>query len=392
MPLDGSELTTLAADLKKAADHVKTTAEKHAVEIKNLGDATAETKAAADKAILEMNTLAARVGECELQLSRRGDDAGGSNQKSVGEEVITSEQFKSFAESGGRGTARVHIKAVTSVSSSAGPLIQPDVRRDVIPLPRVRLTIRDLLSKSQTTSNSIEYVRQLAVTNNAAVVAETATKPESNYTWEPATTPVRTLAHWTHVSRQALDDAPMLRGLIEDEMAYGLALAEEREILGGDGTGQHLLGLIPEATAYSAAFTVASATRLDAIRLGILQATLAGYPADGVVLNPTDWAGIETTKTSDGSYLFANPQGVAGPTLWGIPVIASTEIAVDKFLVGAFRAAATIYDRMGTEILISSEDRSNFITNMLTLRCEKRLALAVRLPSALIYGDFGLVS
>jgi HK97 family phage major capsid protein len=60
--------------------------------------------------------------------------------------------------------------------------------------------------------------------------------------------------------------------------------------------------------------------------------------------------------------------------------------------VGAFRMAGTIYDRMQTEVLISSEDRDNFVKNMLTVRAEKRLAFAVKRPAALIYGDLGLIT
>ena len=47
-----------------------------------------------------------------------------------------------------------------------------------------------------------------------------------------------------------------------------------------------------------------------------------------------------------------------------------------------------IIDRQLTEVLISSEDRDNFIKNMLTVRAEERVALAVKMPSALVYGEF----
>jgi HK97 family phage major capsid protein len=65
---------------------------------------------------------------------------------------------------------------------------------------------------------------------------------------------------------------------------------------------------------------------------------------------------------------------------------------VDEFLVGAFLTAATIYDRMDAEVLISSEDADNFTKNMLTVRAEKRLALAVKRPAALVTGDFGNIT
>jgi hypothetical protein len=45
-----------------------------------------------------------------------------------------------------------------------------------------------------------------------------------------------------------------------------------------------------------------------------------------------------------------------------------------------------IFDRMDAEVLVFSEDRDNFITKMLTVRAESRLALAVRKPTAFVKG------
>jgi len=397
MPLDGNaenDLTKLAADFKEAADKVKSTAETHAAEIRNLGSATAETKEKADRALIEMNGLGERLKHVEQQLARRGkEDGGPAVTKSAGEQVVESEEFEHFVKSGARGTIRLELKAITSVGGSAGDLIQPDRQAGILPLPRRRLTIRDLLAPGRTTSNSIEFIRQTGFTNNAAVVAETTLKPESGITFAPMTTPVRTIAHWVPVSRQAMDDAPQLRSLIDADLRYGLDYAEERELLTGDGTGQHLNGLITQATDYVAAFTPAMAQRVDTLRLAMLQATLAEYPATGIVLHPQDWAAIELLKEgTTGAYLLADPRASNGPRIWGLPVVETAAIDVDSFLVGSFARAAQIFDRMGTEVLISSEDRDNFVKNMLTVRAEKRLALAVKVPEALIFGDFGAVA
>jgi HK97 family phage major capsid protein len=225
-------------------------------------------------------------------------------------------------------------------------------------------------------------------TNNAAVVAETMQKPESNYVWAAADAPVRSIAHWVPVSRQAMDDVVQLQGEIDGELRYGLDLAEENEILKGDGTGQHLHGLVPQADDFVAAFTPESPTMIDTLRLALLQATLSEYPADGIVLHPTDWARIELTKDGTERYIFANVLQLAGPQLWGRPVVDTQAMDEEEFLVGAFKVAAKIYDRMDAEVLISSEDRDNFIKNMLTVRAEKRLALAVKRRHALITGTF----
>src|SRR5450755_1127743 len=111
---------------------------------------------------------------------------------------------------------------------------------------------------------------------------------------------ISTIAHFTNVSRQALDDIPWMRTAIDDELMYGLLLKEEQEILAGSGTGHNLNGLITQATAYNTGLTVAADTKLDILRHAKLQARLAGlatYAPSAFVLHPTDVATIELIKT-----------------------------------------------------------------------------------------------
>lgn len=348
-----------------------------------------EAKETADKALSELSGLRGEITELSQKLAQ-GRRGGGSDEpelKSLGHEVANHPEIKAFAEAGSKGTVGITVKAITSASGSGGALIQPDRQAGIVGMPRQQLRVRDLLTPGRTTSNSIEYAYQSARTNNAAAVAEGAQKPESAYTWEVDNAPVRTIAHWVPASRQAMDDIPQLESLIDGELRFGLDDAEDAELLLGDGTGQHLEGLYTQATAYAAPITIAGATRIDQLRLAILQVELADYAPDGQVLHPSAWAGIELTKDANGSYLFANPQGIAGPVLWGRPVVTTKRIGVGNFLTGAFKLAGQIFDRMDTEVRISDQDRDNFIKNMLTVRAEKRLALVVRRPGALVKGS-----
>jgi HK97 family phage major capsid protein len=237
----------------------------------------------------------------------------------------------------------------------------------------------------------VEYAKQTVRDYDALIAAgptaENTSKPESAFEWEKADAAVRTIAHWVPVSRQAVEDALQLQGLIDSELRYGLDFVEEDQLLNGTGVGQQLNGLLGEATAYSAAFVPDGLQQIDTLRLMMLQVALAEYPADGIVVHPTDWAKIELLKDGESRYLFANATTLTGPRLWGLPVVATQSMAENNALVGAFRMAATIYDRMGAEVLISSEDQDNFIKNMLTVRAEKRLALAVKRPAALVTGE-----
>ncbi|MNN75984.1 Phage capsid family protein [compost metagenome] len=62
-------------------------------------------------------------------------------------------------------------------------------------------------------------------------------------------------------------------------------------------------------------------------------------------------------------------------------------MAVNEFLTGAFNLAAQIFDRQDVEVLLSSENEDDFVKNMLTIRVEERLALAVYRPEAFVTGD-----
>jgi HK97 family phage major capsid protein len=63
-------------------------------------------------------------------------------------------------------------------------------------------------------------------------------------------------------------------------------------------------------------------------------------------------------------------------------------MTIDKYLVGAFRLGAQIFDREDANVEISTEDDVNFRKNLVTIRAEERLGLAVYRPEAFIKGDF----
>jgi HK97 family phage major capsid protein len=380
----------IATELRKAIDEkhgdVLKKADAALEEAKKAGGLSAETKKSVDEALTGIGVLREQLKEIEQKMARK-PGADGDQVKSYGHQVIESDRFKAFAEKGAQGNVRIELKSVTAANAGAVSDRQLD---NPIAMAQRTMTIRDLLTVVPTNSGSVDYAKQTTRTNNAAAVAEGAAKPTSDYVWSIVNAPVRVIAHLAKLTRQAIDDVQQLQGEVEQEMRYGLALVEETEILTGDGTGAHLSGLITNATAFVAPITITGATMIDNLRLGLLQAELALYPSDGIVLNPADWANVELTKDSAGGYIFASPQNLAGPRLWGKPVVSTPAMTIDKFLVGGFKLQ-TLYDRMSPEVLIASENSDDFEKNLYTMRCEERVALAVKRPGALIYGDFGNV-
>jgi HK97 family phage major capsid protein len=399
MTTENKTIEQLATEVKaahaKALDEVKALAEKAVTEAARGIELSNNLKEKADAGLTEMNGLKSQLTEIEQKIARRPGPNGQEQVKTLGELVIDSEDVKSKLLGGSKkGSVNLSLDTKNILSATGSWGATPSVsnslvvadRQPLIPLPMRRMTIRDLLAPGQTTSNNIEYAVQVARTNAAAIVAEGGTKPYSNYTWDLRSAPVRTIAHMVKASRQILDDAPQLRSTIDAEMQYGLEFAEEAQMLNGDGTGSNLLGLIPAATAYSAAFAITGETAIDRIRLAMLQGVLALYPMTGIVLNPTDWAKISLQKDSMGRYLLGDPQSTIVPRMWSLPVVESLAMSANSFLVGAFKYAAQIFDRLTVEILISTENVDDFERNLISIRAEERLALIIRRPAALITG------
>jgi HK97 family phage major capsid protein len=364
--------------------------------MKNLGVATEETKAKADKALTDMNTISARLTEIEQKVARKGSGDQPQQLKSLGQIVIDDDKVKALMEQkNGQARVTIEVKDMLSGGSLWGSGVSPTSslviadRQPIVPPPMRTLVVRDLLTPGTTSSNAIEYPVETdnPANTGAAVVSEGTRKPQTNLQFDLKSAPVRTVAHYSKASRQILDDAPMLQSYIDGRLRYGLGYVEENELLYGDGTGQHLLGIIPQASAYSAAFTPTSLQNIDTLRLASLQATLALYPATGYVLHPTDWAKIELTKDTQGRYIVGDPQNQITPRLWNLPVVATQAMQVSHFLTGAFRLGAQIFDRMSIEVLVSTENEDDFVRNMITIRAEERLALAVYRPAAFVYGS-----
>ncbi|HBX9960286.1 TPA: phage major capsid protein [Klebsiella pneumoniae] len=390
-------LKKVTASIEEATGKFNAKAEEALTEAKKNGKLSAETKDTVDKMVSELNalkeaekTLKAALGELEQHVAQMPLANAKQVVESVGQQVISAEALKTFAASvAASQRISIPVKAALLTANVPGNIVAPDRLPGIDTAPKQRLFIRDLIAPGTTASNTIYWVQQTGFTNNAAAVAENTTKPYSNIEFAEKITPVRTIAHLFKASKQILDDFSQLQSQVDAEMRFGLKYVEEQEILFGDGTGAHLEGIIPQASAFAAAFQVDNQNGIDDLRLAMLQAQLARFPASGHVLHFIDWAKIELTKDTLGRYILANPAALTGPTLWGLPVVATEATAFQgKFLTGAFSAGAQIFDREETNVVISTENADDFEKNMITIRCEERLALAVKRPEAFVYGSF----
>jgi len=383
MPLTKEELQ---AAMKERDLEITKTVSQIDEQVKQVGAASGQLK----EKMEELSEKTVALNEQLLKLQQR-ESAQGKKEAimTAGEMFAKSEQFKEFILRGGKGASQqMELKTITSAAGSGAAGIFSDRLAGVVEDPLRPLTVRDLLDQGTTTSNLIEWVRENVFTNNAAPVTEAGLKPESNITYERLDVPVRTIAHWIPASKQVLSDFPQLQTLINGRLTYGLKIKEEDQILTGDGTGENLLGLIPQATDYNVLLNKTGDTNIDQIRHAILQCRQAFYPATGIVMNPADWEAIELQKDNENRYLFANPNALNLRTLWGLPVVESDAMTAGQFLVGSFRMAATLFDREQATIAMADQHSDFFIRNMVAILAEERLALAVSRAKSFVNGTF----
>lgn len=381
--LDG---TSIMKALDGVEAKLKDIAEKADGQAKTMGKVSDDTKTALENIGIEQKALADRL----LQMEQKGT-APSQEQKqdaSWGAQVVKADSYAAFRE-GRTQKARIEVKNTLTGNDAT---VAPDRRPGIIPGASQILTIESLLGSVPTTSNSIEYTREDTFTNNAAETAEAAAKPESGLTFSLITQAVSTVAHWIKISRQLADDNAALAAYVNNRMIYGVNRKVETQLVSGLGTGALISGMMKTGNytlhGYLSGGLGSTLPKLVLIRKVLADLWTAGYPADAILLSPGDWAQIEIelfTTTSNTVRVSVDANGVT--RLFGVPVVQSVGVAADTFLIANFSQAYTLYTRQGAVVELSESDGDNFTKNLITVRAERRLALATEIPAAARGGD-----
>jgi len=389
------ERADLEAAITKANTQHDEVVTKMQAELADAKSASAESKSALTKAMERI----AEANDRLVALEQRGEAEPQPGPESIGAQFTKSQAYADYA-AGRSNVARMELKSAiinTFPASSVQPLVQGDRQMGIYTTPNRRLTLRDLLPVSPTTSNLVEFTRENTFTNNAGPQRDTAsplaaienvTKPESADTFTLATVPVVTLAHWIPLSKQVVADSPMLMSYINGRLVYGLKLKEETQILLGLGTGGEITGLQTGATAYVPESPQLT-NEIDIIRDALTQAQVAEYSPNFIVLNPIDWDSIQRRKvgTSDDRYVYGDPNMSWSATpLWGLTPIVTNSQTAGKFLLGDTNGAM-IFDRQQASVEMSTSNGTDFVKNMITVLAEERLALAIFRTEAFITGS-----
>lgn len=272
------------------------------------------------------------------------------------------------------------VKALMTDGSSLVPVVQ--VAETPVVMNKPATTLFDLIP-SRVVAPDYSYLRQSKRENNAAPVARGEVKPTSKYGLERVEDRLRVIAHLSDALYvYDLKDYGNLAQFINAELRYGLFAALEHQVVSGDGTGENLRGLANTSGLVVQPFKTNSVLT---IRSAITSLEAQGFMPDGILMNPVDWEGVETS-----TYLLneqtSTPVDRAARRLWGLPVALSLEIEQGTSYVKS-QGSLEIHVDDPVAALEWGVTGDDFTRNQVRARLEGRFNVAALIPSAIVKAD-----
>lgn len=330
-----------------------------------------------------------------------GGDADDPNvqakARTLAEHFVKSGMFEQMQKARGGGdrwsVGAPEFKAATDPTLTTGITVPPQFGPTIQTKLR-RLTISDLCAQGTLSSNALTYWTQGTVTGAPTAVTEGALKPSINFAFGQVTTALSKIAAVTKVSDEMTQDLDFLVSVIQSQLLQRLAVVEEDQLLNGSGSAPNIRGLlnISGIQTYS---TPATSTPLKTLN-GIFHAANlvrinSFIEPDGIVINPTDYENVRLGLDGQSQYYGGGPfTGAYGndgftqlPGLWTLPTVITPAIAAGTVLIGGFGTSAQVFRKGGVRLESSNSNENDFLTNLVAMRVEERVALAVYYPTAL---------
>jgi HK97 family phage major capsid protein len=186
------------------------------------------------------------------------------------------------------------------------------------------------------------------------------------------------------VTNQILRVLPSIQTYIDNTLLYRVALAEEKQILNGTGSGTDLKGIYRYNSGAYQILTQGATAGDPAISLANAFAKIenANGVADGVAMNPADFWVMVSKRAAGGSGTFdaGDPFSSVPQTVWGLPAVRTKSMAAGHALPGAWKMAATLFDGEVANVRIFEQHSDFAARNQVLVRGEETVALAVLRP------------
>ena len=351
-------------------------------------------------------------GKSLKTISRPGIQMPSTVQEfNLGKAVTSSPEFKHVVESrnydgtlwtvegdGGslQALAAQHQKALFSQTSgwvpysTETPLVVPAARRPVQVLPHIR--------QIPTDQAAVIWNKQTTRTLATAERAEGAAYPEGTLVYTRQTTPVETIGSFIPISKEQMDDTPMMESLINNDLIAGCMERVDLQIIAGNGSSPNLQGITDGGNGLTGTQNLDKASGFTELQgivrcMGLVANSASGggqAMASLIVTSTIRWYSYMETRTTEGWFLFG--LGATQPSLFGVPVAVHDGIpqhnSNDQIIVGDFQRFSHIRDRQAAQVRVESRHRVSSSmtvpTGQISLVADCRAAMIWERPAAFV--------
>lgn len=338
----------------------------------------------------DIETLTAEVEAADKKAGLL-ETIGTKEEPNQEDNIMNTEGLKALnleALKGQRGSVSVELKAQTSGDPVVAPTI-PVVSQNVGEI-NYKLGVREAFGREAISGNTLTYF-VMRTTNRTpgeiALDAQGSAKAQIQPNYMPVTAALVKIACYIKETDELLSDAPFLESVVRGRGVYEQQKAVETS----------LVGQLTHTAGINTTYLNAGLNFDNLLKAKCAVEAATGYDADTILINPVDLQTLLLTKDETHQYLMGGPayapygNGAYGAYLpiWGCKVIATNAISQGTAIIGAFKQGAAVVTKAneGLRVEVSNSDQDDFIKNLITVRIEERLLLAVRVP-----GAFALVS
>ena len=335
--------------------------------------------------------------------------------KSIGEMFVESDAFKAIQNPSDRGaefsSGQVEIPFSTKGTlltgagspgsgSGGGLLPVPQVVPGVVNKLFQRNVFANLLGSGQADSNTVRYVVEGTATSGAAGVAEAGPKPESTLGLSTTDEPVKKLATILPISEEALEDGNQVEAYVNSRLVTFIQNLEDLQLIRGTGTND-LQGIIGRSGVNIYTGGTAAGNKAVQIFKAINGVRGSAFTEpEWIVVNPTDYQDLRLLTDTAGQFFGGGPwmgpygnsgqqvsssNQVMGPaeSLWGKQIYVSSNIGAGTALAGN-SSDAIVWRKGGLRVDASNSHSTYFANNLVAIRAEERLAIAVYRPGSFV--------
>lgn len=385
-----AEVTKAVGELKTAAEKgqkaVKEQIEGVATEVSTVKDEVKTVKDEQETIKADIKAIKARTGRSSNMQKNAEFDYNDRVKALV---IENGEKLKAIYD----GSLKSHsfrIETKDATDTTAPNSLTGDYPKqyanEIISMPSRKTHLRQLFGVGGTSDRTYTYYREEAPEGSvASQTAEGAKKSKIKFNFTEVDANVKTIAGFSIVSLQLLNNLPALWAFLQKRMPELYYREEDRQLFSGTGINGELPGLLA---------LIASATSTDTDPLGYIMDTIAEIEdtdedVNTILLRPSTYMNVLKVGTLNKPDVVVIDPSTGRLTIAGIPAYKSTAVPVNGGVIGDFNLGADILQLEALNVAVSLEDGENFQNNTATIKVEAQVAFPIFRPGAFRKLNFG---